>query len=302
VRQVTVCAVQSGPCGADRESNVAFHLERVERAAREHAPDVVLLSELALSPYFCVVTDQAWFDLAEPIPGPSTQRFGEVARRHRIHLILPIFERAANGVFYNSAAVIGPDGALVPGRLAGGETAPCYRKAHIPASRDAEGRVLNHEKAFFTPGPGLPTFDLAIGRIGILICYDKRFLEAWRALVLGGAEIIFVPNATWGVDPAIEQAAEMQVLARYNQVFVVTSWKAGIEDVGFAKTFGGGAQICGPAGDVIATAPSQVGHSLAATIDLEHVGGVRARRGLLRDRRPELYRVLTDAPASIPIS
>ena len=151
------------------------------------------LPELFNTMYFCVETQPEYFDWAEPVPGPTTERMGALARELGIVLIAPMFERAPDGRYFNTAAVLGPDGRMI-GK---------YRKSSIPfmdAAQSSEPR--GNEKFYFTPGDlGFPTFDTPFARIGILICYDRHFPEAARVLGLGGAEILFVPTATTAHDP-----------------------------------------------------------------------------------------------------
>ncbi|HLA80269.1 MAG TPA: nitrilase-related carbon-nitrogen hydrolase [Thermoleophilia bacterium] len=295
MRPLTVCAVQCGPSSPNTRENVKALLELTRDVITRHRPDIICLSELATTPYFCVSPDPAWFDLAEPIPGPSTEAFGVLARAHRVHILLPIFERTEAGAHYNSAVLINADGGLTPGRLPDGSLVSCYRKTHIPATFDAQGVLRSHEKSYFSPGPGLPVFDTVHGRIGILICYDKRFTEAWRILALRGAEVVFNPVASWGESAQSVYAAECQVMALYNQVFVVGCGKAGEEVLGFPKTFAGGAHVCAPDGRMVATAPAEPWAVVVTTIDLDEVWRVRRQKALSRDRRPELYAPLTSA-------
>jgi N-carbamoylputrescine amidase len=166
-------------CGPEPEANLDKAIERIRQAATAGA-QIICLPELFRSQYFCQRQDPSLFDLAEPIPGPSTERLGQVARETNTVIIASLFERRAAGVYHNTAAIIDADG-----RLLG-----IYRKMHIPDD------PLYYEKYYFTPGDlGFRAFDTRFGRIGVLVCWDQWYPEAARLTALQGAQIIFYPTA-----------------------------------------------------------------------------------------------------------
>ena len=164
---------------ADPQENAEKAAARVAEAARRGA-QVVCLPELFRSPYFCQREDAALFDLAEPVPGPSTERLSKVAREHGVAVVVPVFEKRAPGLYHNTAVVLDADG----------RTAGLYRKMHIPDD------PAFYEKFYFTPGDlGFQAFDVRAGRIGALICWDQWYPEAARLTALRGASVLFYPTA-----------------------------------------------------------------------------------------------------------
>lgn len=164
----------------DKESMLAKHERFVVQAAARGA-QVICFQELFYGPYFGIVQDKKYYGYAESVPGPVTERFAELAREHRMVLVLPVYEQEQPGVLYNTAAVVDSDGRYL-GK---------YRKHHIPH--------LDRfwEKFYFRPGNlGYPVFDTAVGKIGVYICYDRHFPEGWRNYGLAGAELVFNPSAT----------------------------------------------------------------------------------------------------------
>ena len=289
--KLKVAIIQSGPANENKERNVQHHLRLVDQAARKE-PDIILMVEVFATKYFCSVIDVSYFDLAETIPGPTTDRFGKKAREYGIHIICPIFEKGrVKGEFFDSAAILGPDGAIVPGALPGGRIVQCYSKTHIPQSPV----MGSNEKVYFRPGPGFATFDLAKVKTGVLICYDRSFPEAWRVLMLQGAELILIPNTSWG--PREEQfVTELKALASLNLVYVASANRAGKEVVaGNEKTFFGNSCIIDPYGNVVVQAPARKGPVIIdGEIDLSMVTKRRREMPFLRDRRPDVYSSLVD--------
>jgi N-carbamoylputrescine amidase len=277
----------------DKRINIERNLQLVDQAAACR-PGFILLSELSTTPYFCGDYQMDYFDWAEPIPGETTRLFGQKAKEIGSHIILPIFERTAEKQFYNSAVLIGPDGETIPGILPGGGRVPAYRKVHIPASVDFETNILrSNEKFYFSPGPGFCVFNTTAGVVGILICWDKRFFEGWRSLALQGAEIIFNPIATWGRWREETFGLELCIMAMNNQVAVVGVGKAGTESLGYQRDFTGGSFIVDPWGRIIAGAEAEEGKITEAEIDLGEIEKARASTPMYRDRRPELYGLLS---------
>jgi N-carbamoylputrescine amidase len=276
------------PASTDVAKNRAYYVDLVAQACRDHKPDIILLPEVFTTPYFCSSHDPAYFGLAETIPGPTTAALSPIAREYGAHIFAPVFERVIAGEFYDSCALIGPDGALLQARVAGsGATLQCARKVHIP-NIDANG-TRTDEKFWFRPGQGLVTFDTSLGRLGCLICYDRSFPEAWRTLVLAGAEAIFVPVASYGFREEMF-LVEMRTRAAENGVFAVACNRAGRERVGDAVTMFGDSCVIAPNGDVLAVGASGKGpETIVAEIDLALLDRSRVEVPYLRDRRPELY-------------
>lgn len=290
---VRALAVQTGPAVAD----VATNLESVRRllAGVEPRPDLLVLPELFANPFWCVgLSDPGYLAWAEGLDGPVVTAMRGLARELATVVVVPFFEKGATaGEYYNSAAVIGRDGELVPGRLPSGRGALTYRK-HAVSSFRWDQRV-NDEKFYFRPGDGFPVFDTEVGRLGVLICYDRWFPEAWRMLALQGAEVVCVPNASLG-DVSDLFVASMRTCAAQNLLYVVATNRAGEEEVeGRKGRYYGLSCIIGPRGEVLAAAgeaePDQVA---GATIDLDGIARARTRQTMYRDRRPELYGLLTE--------
>ncbi|MEM9656688.1 MAG: nitrilase-related carbon-nitrogen hydrolase, partial [Actinomycetota bacterium] len=176
---VTAAIVQTAWTG-DKESMIQLHERYVEEAAAK-GTQVMCFQELFYGPYFCQVQEAEYYEYAESIPGPNTERFAALAAKHNMVLVLPMYEKEQEGLLYNTAAVIDADGTYL-GK---------FRKTHIPQVKGF------WEKFYFRPGDmGYPVFDTAVGKVGVYICYDRHFPEGWRALGLNGAEIVFNPSAT----------------------------------------------------------------------------------------------------------
>jgi N-carbamoylputrescine amidase len=270
----------------DKEVNLAT-AERLVREAAARGARIVCPPELFSTIYFCVEERQEYFDWAEPIPGPTTDRMAKLARETGIVLICPIFERAADGRFFNSAAVLGPDGEVV-GK---------YRKSSIPfmdRARSAEPR--GNEKFYFQPGDlGFPTFPTPFGaRIGILICYDRHFPEAARILGLGGADIVFVPTVTSGMTRYLWDL-ELRAHAVSNIYYVCGVNKVGVDVGGSTRNHFGSSLVVNPRGEILAQASDHGEDIVLADVDVSVIPELRAMWGYYRDRRPDLYGPLTIA-------
>lgn len=291
---VKVAVIQSGPNTEDKQRNTEKLLELVDEAGQQH-PDFVLMSELATLPYFCSIEDDKFFHYAEPIDGPTIKAVAEKARQYHMHVITTIFEKTPDGVYYNSAVVVGPDGKVIEGTLPDGGKVPAYRKCHIPQSFDQHlNRIRTNEKYYFSPGPGIATFDTEKGRIGILICYDKRYFEAWRMLELMGAQIVFHPMATWGWKLGTLES-EFRTFSCDCGFFIVDSGKGGDEQIEgtYLHDFVGHSVITNPLGEIVATGPDHVGPVIIyADLDMDLIDHSRILLPLSRDRRPELYSLL----------
>ena len=279
---VRVALVQMS-CGEDGERNLQVALEQIGEASAQGA-QIVCLPELFRSRYFCQTEDHAHFDLAEPIPGPTTDALASAARRHEVVVIGSIFERRAPGLYHNSACVLDADGSLVG----------LYRKMHIPDD------PLYYEKFYFSPGDlGFRAFSTRYGTIGVLVCWDQWFPEAARLTALRGAQILFYPTAIgWHEEEKQEhgkgQHEAWQTIQRShaiaNGVFVAAPNRVGLEGT---VEFWGQSFIAGPFGDVVAAAPAQAEQILLADCDLGRIEEVRRHWPFLRDRRGDAYRGIT---------
>ncbi|MEX5632532.1 nitrilase-related carbon-nitrogen hydrolase [Parafrankia sp. FMc2] len=261
----------------ERESMVARH----EELAREAAADgvrVIGFQELFTSPYVGAVQDQRYYRGAEPIPGPTVERFQRLAEQLGLVMILPIHEVAAQGEYYNAAAVVDADGSLL-GR---------YRKHHIPQLPSF------WEKFYFRPGNlGYPVFDTAVGRVGVYICYDRHFPEGWRELGLGGAQLVFNPSAA---KPGLSNRLweiEQPAAAAANQYFVAANNRIGQETGEFggdAPRFYGSSYFVDPRGNVVGEVASDDKEELVIRdLDLDEITRARDDWQFYRDRRPETY-------------
>jgi N-carbamoylputrescine amidase len=273
---------------ADPEENLDRAASRVEAAARAGA-EVVCLPELFRSPYFCQREDPRLFDLAEPVPGPSTERLGATARKAGVAVVAPIFERRAPGLYHNSAAVLDATGELVG----------LYRKMHIPDD------PAFYEKYYFAPGDlGFRAFDVRAGRIGVLICWDQWYPEAARLTALQGAGLLLYPTAIgWHPAEKAEHGAAQRDAWRTvqrghaiaNGVYVAAVNRIGHEPGGPGQDgleFWGSSFLCDPFGAVIAEAPADREETLLGTVDLGRIEEVRRGWPFLRDRRVDAYRGL----------
>jgi N-carbamoylputrescine amidase len=258
--------------GADPHVNLARGLEAATRAARGGAK-LIAFSELAFTRFYPQHPAPAHVrDLAEEVPGPTTYAFALLAREYGVVIVLNVFERDADRT-YDCSPVIDADGSLL------GRT----RMVHITEY------PCFHERQYYAPSDlGAPVFVTRAGRIGVAICYDRHFPEYMRALGLGGADLVVVPQAgVVGEWPDGLFEGEMCTAAFQNGYFVALCNRVGVED---QLTFAGESFVCGPDGAVIARAPRGEDAVLMATIDLTATERSHARRVLLKDRRPEEYR------------
>lgn len=258
--------------GTDHEDNVRRGLAAVEHAAADGAR-VVGFAELAFERFH--PQSRASGDvltLAEPVPGPTVERFAQCARRLGVVIVLNLYERAGDRA-YDASPVIDADGALL------GVT----RMLHIT------DYACFHERDYYTPGDtGAPVYHTKHGRIGVAICYDRHYPEYMRALALAGAEVVFIPQAgTVGEWPEGLYEAEMRVAAFQNGYFTALANRVGREP---QLDFAGESFVCDPAGRVIARAATGRDEILVCDLDLAEIERSHARTLFLRDRRPELYR------------
>jgi N-carbamoylputrescine amidase len=256
-----------------REENVERQIGLVRQAAAQGA-QITCLQELATGPYFCQVQDPAFYDFAEPVPdGPTIGRMRAVAREHAMALVVPVYEMAQPGVYYNTAAVIDADGSYL-GK---------YRKTHIPQVKGF------WEKFYFRPGDlGYPVFKTRYATIGVYICYDRHFPEGARCLGLNGAEIVYIPSATsrglsmhlWKIEQVSHAIA--------NGYWVGTINRVGVEPLG-DNDFYGTSYFANARGEIVAEASDTDEEVLVADLDLEQNRRVRDQWQFYRDRRPDQY-------------
>ncbi len=269
--------------GSDPAANLEATLAGIRQAAGAGA-QVICTQELFRSPYFCQVEDAAFFDLAEPIPGPSTEAVGALARELEVAVIASLFERRAAGVYHNTAAVLDADGSLLG----------TYRKMHIPDD------PLYYEKFYFTPGDqGFKVFQTRFGRIGVLICWDQWFPEGARLTALRGADVLFYPTAIgwhpaekqeWGAAQHDAWRTAQRAHAIANGLYVVAVNRVGHEKTaGAGVEFWGGSFVADPLGRVIAESPQDREDVLVAQVDRRLVEEVRRNWPFLRDRRIDAY-------------
>ena len=286
-----ITLIQQQGLTENRAANVAALLSAIDAEAPD--ADVVMPTELCTTPYFGVLRDPAIWDWAEELTGEVVRAVSERAARHRTTILLPLYF-ASGGKRENAVLVIDPDGQPIDGQCADGRVRPHFSKVHLPAAwRDGKGL---EEQFYFTPGDAFPVFDTPAGRIGILVCYDRRFPEAWRSLALAGAEIVFVPACVplWSPGSRASTAdmfvTELRTHACENGVFVAACGRAGHQRLRHVDShFVGLSCVIDPAGAVLDTAPSDAAARLTVDIDLAEVAKVRHRLTVLRDRRPEAY-------------
>ena len=280
-------------CSADPEENLAKVLARIREAAQRGA-DIVCTQELFRTPYFCQREDASVFDLAEPIPGPSTAALQNVAKECGVVVIGSLFERRAAGLYHNTAVVIDADGSLLG----------VYRKMHIPDD------PAYYEKYYFTPGDlGFRAFDTKVGRIGTLICWDQWYPEGARLTALAGADVLFYPTAIgWhpgekaqhGAAQADAWKTMQRAHAIANGAYVVAVNRVGHElspggaAAGAGIEFWGGSFVADPFGIVLAEAGRSAEEILVVECDRGHQESVRRNWPFLRDRRIDAYQQITN--------
>ncbi|HZB91591.1 MAG TPA: nitrilase-related carbon-nitrogen hydrolase [Stellaceae bacterium] len=275
----TVACVQFTAVDGEKEATVRKALTLV-REAGERGARLVVLPEVWTGLGYSTKT--AYREIAEPIPGPTTERLAELARRYRMYITGSIYE-AAGGVYHNTCALLGPDGGIV-GR---------YRKTHLfdaPDREDIKGGIRESDKV--TAGDALPVFETELGPIGLSVCSDLRFPEVYRALALQGARVIVCASAF--LSPRYDHwEFFLRARAAENQVWVVASGQYGTEPKS-GIAFVGRSMVVDPWGTITATA-SDDETCLSAQLDPSFVDEIRRRYPLLTQRRPELYGSLTEA-------
>lgn len=271
---------------ADSKENIRRLSAGIEDLAKRGA-QLIILQELHNSLYFCQTENVDNFDIAEPIPGPSTRLYGELAKRFGVVIVTSLFEKRAAGLYHNTAVVIEKDGSI----------AGMYRKMHIPDD------PAYYEKFYFTPGDlGFHPIDTSVGRLGVLVCWDQWYPEAARLMALQGAQMLIYPTAIGyeSSDSPEEQARQREAWttvqrghAVANGLPVVTVNRVGFEPDPSQQTkgiqFWGSSFVVGPQGELFYQASNSEEESLVVDIDLEHSEQVRRWWPFLRDRRIDEY-------------
>ncbi len=253
------------------------HLPMIEEAG-EKGVQVLCLQEIFDTPYFCPAQDPKWYVAAEPVPGPTVEVLQPIAKKHEMVIVVPIYEEAMRGVYYNTAAVIDADGSYL-GK---------YRKQHIPQTSGF------WEKYYFKPGNlGYPVFDTAYCKVGVYICYDRHFPEGARLLGLNGAEIVFNPSATvaglsqylWKLEQPAHAVANGYYMGCINRVGVEPPWNIG--------RFYGSSYFVNPRGEILEIAGEEDDALVITDLDIDMIDEVRRIWQFYRDRRPETYENMT---------
>ncbi|PTN08287.1 N-carbamoylputrescine amidase [Mangrovibacterium marinum] len=288
-KEIRVGLIQQSNTAAVDDNKAKLAANIADCAAQ--GAQLVVLQELHNSLYFCQTEDVDLFDLAEPIPGPSTEFYGQLARKHKIVLVTSLFEKRAPGLYHNTAVVFDTDGSM----------AGKYRKMHIP---DDPGF---YEKFYFTPGDlGFQPIQTSVGKLGVLVCWDQWYPEAARLMAMAGAEMLIYPTAI-GWDPrdtADEQSRQQNAWitiqrshAVANGLPVISVNRVGLEDDPSGSSAGiqfwGNSFVAGPQGELLAHTSSEREENLLVNIDLSRSEDVRRIWPFLRDRRIENYGAIT---------
>ena len=275
------------PCAPDPETNLKKTLAAAETAANRGA-QIICTQELFRSQYFCQSEDHKFFELAEPIPGTTTEAFQKLAQQRKVVIIASLFEKRAPGLYHNTAVVIDADGALL-GR---------YRKMHIPDD------PLYYEKFYFTPGDlGFRAWQTQYGKVGVLVCWDQWYPEAARLTAMAGAEILFYPTAIgWHPEEKREHGERQhdawETIQRghaiANGCYVAVPNRIGHEKLaGEGIEFWGQSFVAGTSGEVLAKASADQEEVLIVPVDLSKVELTRTHWPFLRDRRIDAYGEIT---------
>ena len=287
MKQIVTIGLLQAACSADAGANLKKTLALAERAAKQGA-QIICTQELFRSQYFCQTEDHKNFALAEQIPGPSTEAFSKLAKKHKVVVIASLFEKRAAGVYHNTAVVFDADGSLKG----------IYRKMHIPDD------PLYYEKFYFTPGDlGFKAWQTRYGKIGVLVCWDQWYPEAARLTAMQGAQILFYPTAI-GWHPAekkeygANQHSAWETIQRghaiANGCYVAVPNRVGHEKIsGEGIEFWGQSFVAGTSGQILARAGVEQEEILIVPVDLATVDVTRTHWPFLRDRRIDAYENLT---------
>ncbi len=269
---------ESVPVADIQKAMLDKHIPFIEEAGAKGV-QILCLQEIFNGPYFCPSQDTRWYAAAEPIPGPTTAIMQDYAKKHSMVIVVPLYEEAMRGVYYNSAAVIDADGTYL-GK---------YRKQHIPQTNGF------WEKYFFKPGDGgYPVFETKYAKVGVYICYDRHFPEGARCLGLNGAEIVFNPSATvaglsqylWKLEQPAHAVANGYYVGAINRVGTEAPWNIG--------KFYGTSYFVNPRGQFVAEGTEDGDELVVADLDLSMIDEVRQTWQFYRDRRPEAYDELVE--------
>ena len=285
MRKLKVGLIQQANC-ADMRTNL-LNLAKSIEACAAHGAQLVVLQELHNTLYFCQTEDTRLFDLAEPIPGPSTGFFSEIAASHGIVLVTSLFEKRAPGLYHNTAVVFDRDGSI----------AGKYRKMHIPDD------PAYYEKFYFTPGDlGFQPIQTSIGRLGVLVCWDQWYPEAARLMALRGAELLIYPTAIGWESTDSDEEKNRQLGAWVisqrghavaNGLPVISVNRVGYEPDPSGQTngiqFWGNSFVTGPQGELLAQASNHEPQVMVVEIDMDRSENVRRWWPFLRDRRIDAY-------------
>lgn len=261
-----------------KQAAIDKHLRFVADAAAAGV-QILCLQEIFYGPYFPAEQHRRWYDMAEPIPGPTVNRMAELARRHAMVMVVPIMEAPLPGVYYNTSAVIDADGTILG----------LYRKNHLPQCEPGFW-----EKFYFSPGNlGYPVFATRYAKVGVYTCYDRHFPEGARVLGLNGAEIVFNPSATvaglseylWTLEQPAHAVANQYFMGCINRVGWEKPWNIG--------EFYGNSYFCDPRGQIVKRASRDRDELLVADLDLDQIVEVRKTWQFFRDRRPGDYLAVT---------
>ena len=260
---------------AIKKAMIEKHVKLIAKAAGQKAK-ILCLQELFYGPYFCAEQETKWYHLTERVPeGPTVERMQKLARKHKMVMVIPVYEEEQAGIYYNTAAVIDADGKYL-GK---------YRKTHIPHCNPGFW-----EKFYFRPGNlGYPVFETAYAKVGVYICYDRHFPEGARALGLNGAEVVFNPSATvaglseylWKLEQPAHAVANGYFVGAINRVGREAPWNIG--------EFYGQSYFCDPRGQFLAMADRDKDALVTAELDFDKIREVRNTWQFFRDRRPETY-------------
>jgi beta-ureidopropionase len=257
-----------------KKAMIEKHLPLIDQAGQAGV-NILCLQEIFYGPYFCCEQDIKWYRTAEPVPGPTIEMLAEYAKKYQMVMVIPVYEQAIEGVYYNTAAVVDADGRYI-GK---------FRKVQIPHTWPGFW-----EKFYFKPGNlGFPVFETAYAKIGIFICYDRHFPECARILALKGAEILFNPSATTEGKSRYLWELEQPAQAVANGVFIGANNRVGLEKPWEFGRFYGTSYFVDPKGQILVKGSNDQDEVVIADLDLDLIRETRDGWQFFRDRRPEMY-------------